>query len=103
GHMVYAFDAVDKKKLWEYNLYSPNTPGNSTILPQQVRPMQDKDGSLLILYQDGWMQRIGPAGPTEASYVCLQTRNGLIALDPIRGSVLWTKPSVSPRAQVFGD
>src|SRR5262249_49558844 len=29
GHMLYAFDAVDKKKLWEYNLYSPSSPANS--------------------------------------------------------------------------
>ena len=102
GHMVYAFDAVDKKKLWEFNLYSPGTSGNA-VQPSQNPPWQDKDGSLLILYQDGWMHRLGQPGPMEPSYICLQTRNGLVALDPVRGTVLWSKASVSGKANVFGD
>jgi outer membrane protein assembly factor BamB/tetratricopeptide (TPR) repeat protein len=98
GHMVYAFDVVDRKKLWEWNLYGPGGTA-----PQMSRTMQDRDGTVQVVYQDGWVQRLGNSGPVEASYVCLHTRTGLVALDPARGTVLWAKTGVSPKSQAFGD
>jgi outer membrane protein assembly factor BamB len=62
-----------------------------------------RDGSLQIVYPDGYIQKLGRPGPVEASYVCLHTRDGLTALDPLRGTVLWSKTDVPMRAQVFGD
>ncbi|MBY0521794.1 MAG: PQQ-binding-like beta-propeller repeat protein [Gemmataceae bacterium] len=96
GPMVFGFDPIDKKKLWEFNLLA-----GQNVPVQQI--MRDRDGQLMIVYQDGFTQRIGQTGPVEASYVCLQTRNGLVALDPAKGSVLWTKSGVSPRTHLFGD
>lgn len=101
GHMVYAFDPVEKRKLWEYNLYKPGT-GEQPNLAQVVR---DRDGNYQLLYVDGWIQRLGTVGPVAPSYVCLQTREGLIALDPVKGptAVLWKKADISPKSQIFGD
>ncbi|MFN4260330.1 MAG: PQQ-binding-like beta-propeller repeat protein [Gemmataceae bacterium] len=99
GYMVYALDPVHKKKLWEYNLYGS---GNN-LFPQQARIMPDRDGKMQIIYQDGWTQKIGQTGPAEPSYVCLLTRTGLVALDPVHGHVLWEKSDVSPRSLIFGD
>ena len=98
--MVYGFDPVDQKKLWEYNLYAPGT----TQTPAVGQVMPDRDGNLQLLYQDGWSLKLGQASVVEASYVCLLTRNGLVALDPVKGTQLWIKSDVnSTRTQIFGD
>jgi outer membrane protein assembly factor BamB len=97
GPMVYAFDPVDQKKLWEHNLNSsPLTNQNVTVTPTP-------DGGFQVNYPDGYCHVLGQPGPVEASYVCLNTRDGLVALDALRGTVLWTKSDVPVRAQVFGD
>ena len=58
---------------------------------------QDQDGCLEIIYPDGFRQKVGRSGPVEASYVCLQTRQGLVALDPLKGTTLWTRTDLSPQ------
>ena len=98
NHMVYAFDLADRKKLWEYNLFGKTPMPN--VLP--VRTENEADGPR-IYYQDGWSQKVGQVGVIEASYVCLITRDGLVALDPARGTVLWTKSNVAARVQLMGD
>jgi outer membrane protein assembly factor BamB len=47
--------------------------------------------------------RPGQIGVIESSYVCLITRDGLVAVDPTRGNVLWTKSNVSAHVQLMGD
>jgi outer membrane protein assembly factor BamB len=100
GYMVYGFDVVDKKKLWELNLYSlRNLP-----VPNGTRlHLDQRDSSWQLIYPDNAIQRIGQTGPVEGSYVCLLSRDGLLAVDPIRGSILWSKSDISPRSHVFGD
>src|SRR5262249_6177811 len=100
GHMVYGFDPVDQKKLWEYNLYAPGTNQN----PQLGQVVRDRDANLVLLFQDGWSLKLGQTSTAEASYVALLTRNGLVALDPIKGTPLWTKADVnSTQTQMFSD
>jgi outer membrane protein assembly factor BamB len=97
GPVVVGFDPVERKKLWEWNLFgTASFPGQSFI-------SQNPDGSFQVNYTNGDSQRLGRTGPIEASYVCLNTREGLVALDPLRGTILWTKSDVSPRTHVFGD
>lgn len=97
NHMVYAFDLADKKKLWEYSLLGktpiPNIPPQVVNTPDGVR----------LNYQDGWSMLPGQIGVIESSYVCLITRDGLVAVDPTRGNVLWTKSNVSAHVQLMGD
>src|SRR5262249_16910229 len=56
-----------------------------------------------IWFNDGYTQKIGQVGPVQPSYVCLQTNQGLVALDPLKGTVLWSKTDVPMRTQIFGD
>lgn len=98
GHMVFGIDPLNKQLLWEKNL-----TGTSGI-PPEARIMPDpQDGTLVIAYQDGWVQRLGQTGPIQPSYVCLQTREGLIAIEPTTGKTLWVRSDVTPRSHVFGD
>jgi len=100
AHMIYALDPIEKRKLWDYNLYEPGTGTNPTA-GSVVR----EDGRYFLLFQDGFKQRLGQPGPLESNYVCLQTRKGLVAFDPVIGpsAMLWTKTDVSPRTEIFGD
>jgi outer membrane protein assembly factor BamB len=99
AHMVFGIDPVNKKVLWEKSLL-----GASKNMPQQQQFTVDpRDGQLVILYQDGYQQKLGQMGPMGASYVCLQTRDGLHTVDPVSGRTLWTRSDVSTRSQLFGD
>src|SRR5262249_18801379 len=100
AHMVFGIDPVNKKVLWEKNLYGSGTPQINPNNPMIIDP---HDNTLNILYTDGWIQRLGQAGPVEASYVCVQTREGMVVLEPVSGRTLWTRSDVSPRSHVFGD
>jgi outer membrane protein assembly factor BamB len=99
AHLVFGIDPVNKKVLWEKSLL-----GATKNMPQQQQFNVDpRTGQLVILYHDGYQQRLGQMGPMGASYVCLQTRDGLLAVDPVTGRTLWTRNDVSPRSELFGD
>jgi outer membrane protein assembly factor BamB/tetratricopeptide (TPR) repeat protein len=98
NNKVFAFDLADRKKLWEYDLFG-KTP---MPMPIPVRVENEADG-VRLYYQDGWTQKVGQVGVVESNYVCLITRDGLVAVDPARGNVLWTKSNVSARVQLMGD
>lgn len=98
GHMVFGLDPINKKVLWEQNLL-----GTSGLQGYNNIMVDPKDGTLQVFYQDGYVQRIGQALPIEPGYVCLQTRDGLVAVDPISGKTLWTHNDVTTRARLFGD
>jgi outer membrane protein assembly factor BamB len=98
GYTVYAYDLVERTKLWDYSLLGPETPG----AVQQV--LQDADGNIDLLNAGlGTHERLGQLGPVTASYVCIKTRKGLVALDPVHGTELWTKTDLPRRVQLFGD
>jgi outer membrane protein assembly factor BamB len=97
SNMVYAFDLLEQKKLWEYNLL-----GKSPVNMSVVQTMTGADGTMTVVYADGTKQRLGQLGIVESSYVCLPTREGLLALDPSSGAVLWTKEAASA-SMLFGD
>jgi outer membrane protein assembly factor BamB len=96
GQTVYGFDPIERKKLWEKNLSGSTVGQNNQIT-------QDKDGTLQLLSPDGYVQKLGQTGPVTASYVCLNTRDGLEAIDPLKGTVLWKKTDVPRGTQIFGD
>lgn len=107
GHMVYGLDLADQKKLWEVDLLSPGRLG---LGPQQqpwntVQQLLtlDPEAGLRLHNPQGITEPLGQIGPVTASYVCLRTHEGLVAVDPVDGSVLWTKTDVSPHTHIFGD
>ncbi len=97
GDKLFAFDPIERKKLWEHSLYVSNVPNqNKTFAP-------DRDGRWRVIYADEYSHPLGRVGPVEPSYVCFVTREGLTALDPLQGTILWTKSDVPKNADVFGD
>jgi outer membrane protein assembly factor BamB len=103
GHVVYAFDPVEQRKLWERSLLSPGAVSPNYTLANGNRLERDQDGSTVLISQTGNKQKIGQTGPVEALYVSLLTRQGLVVLDPLSGAVLWTRGDVYPSGQLFGD
>ncbi|MEY4613888.1 MAG: hypothetical protein RL179_1861 [Planctomycetota bacterium] len=106
GHLVFAIDPVGKKILWEKNLYNPMgfLPGQAPTSPPGYNQLNvDPDGSIRILYPDGWAQRIGLSNPMTAGVAALQTRDGLVAVDPLTGKTLWTRSDINSRSILFSD
>ncbi len=98
---AHAFDMADKKKLWEVDLFGTNV--NPLTLQQgAVQQAMEADG-LRITYQDGWSMKVGQQWVVEAAYSVVLTRDGLVAKDNARGTVLWTKSGVSNRTHLAGD
>src|SRR5262249_49025489 len=104
AHMVFAVDPLNKGRvLWEKNLSS--LPGSTTYppSPQGTPTIDPRDGSVVVAYSDGWMQRLGSTGPLQGGVICLQKRDSLEAIDPVSGRTLWTRSDVHSRSHVFGD
>jgi hypothetical protein len=106
--MVFGIDPISKTVLWEKNLFTMSSPvpgqGGGAWPPGYNQLIVDpRDGSLQVTYQDGWVQRLGGTGPLEGAVICLQTRDALVAVDPITGRTLWTRSDVNSRCHIFGD
>ena len=101
GHMVYAIDLAERKKLWEYDLFNPE---RHPIEPQ-MQPLLSltPTGELEISNTRGTTDRLGQIGAVTPSFVCLRTDDALRALDPVTGNVLWTRSDLSKRTNIFGD
>jgi hypothetical protein len=97
GHKVFAFDPVKKSLRWETNLLGIN--GISAVQRLTV----DAQGSMEIVYANGWRQRLGLPGLVTPEAVVLQTPDGLVGVDPLSGEWLWSRSDLPRRADVFGD
>jgi outer membrane protein assembly factor BamB/tetratricopeptide (TPR) repeat protein len=99
GQYVAAIDTVTHRLLWAKNLLGSQSPaGNGSAL--HYNPTEE---ALQLIFSDGIFMTVGQAGPVSASYVCVQTRDGLAALDPLTGKTLWTRNDVPMRCRLFGD
>jgi outer membrane protein assembly factor BamB/tetratricopeptide (TPR) repeat protein len=94
GPLVVALDLAEQRVLWQREL------AGSTA---SVQLQWSLDGAPHLLDADGWSQKLGPSGPAEAPCLCVQTRQGLMALDPVRGHVLWTRADVLGQIEAFGE
>jgi outer membrane protein assembly factor BamB len=101
NNFVFALDLAERREIWRYNLYGKdillNTGQNSLIFDHNV--------GLMIATDQEKRTNIGRIAVVESGYVALQTKDGLVVVDPTRPgpSVLWMKTDVLPKAQVFGD
>src|SRR5262249_23518561 len=101
GTRVYGLDLDTGRALWSHGLLD-KVPNNAQTM------IMDREGNLDIQYisqfTNQWANmHIGKVGTVQASYVALVTHKGLEVLDPLRGTVLWSKMDVSTRTHVFGD
>jgi outer membrane protein assembly factor BamB len=99
GQYIAAIDTVTHKVPWQKNLFGAQSPvsGNSYL---HYNP---NDETLQLQFQNGTYMTIGQGGPVASTYVCVQTRDGLSALDPLTGNILWTRADVPTRCRLFGD
>lgn len=101
GVMVYGVDGLTGKQLWEKNLFGLGNPVNPN---QGIGTSVDKDGTIELFFNgSNFRMRLGRAGPVQPSYVCLQTRRGLIAFNPFDGKTHWTRGGITPHSRLFGD
>ncbi len=107
GRMVFGVDPVHKQLLWERSLTGPregtSNPFRGGAAGLQQLTVDPQDGAVEVVYPDGWKQRLGQTGPLGGHTVCLQTREALVALDPVTGRTVWTRSDVDPHSHVFGD
>ena len=98
---VHAYDVADQKKLWEIDLFGA-TPNQAVLQQGPVNQAMEADG-LRLTYADGWSTKVGQQWVVEATYTVVLTKDGLVAKDNARGTVLWTKSNVGPRTHMVGD
>ena len=96
---VYAFDVADKKLLWELRpVRGQPEPGRAPAGAGQPadggrRAAADLPGRVVHQGRAAWV--------VEATYTVVLTKDGLIAKDNARGTVLWTKTNVSTRGPTW--
>jgi outer membrane protein assembly factor BamB/tetratricopeptide (TPR) repeat protein len=106
NQMVIAYDLAERRELWKYSLFGKNFALTGT--PPTGFQISQTDSRIVEVPQPtNQNQRLGGVGLVNGSYVILLTKDGLVALDPMRAgptaSVLWTKAGVPMRAELFGD
>ena len=105
AHMVFGIDPVRGEVLWERNLLGerPANPGQPNAVPIWNQFTVDPiDNSIVFMYP-GWMQHLGGAGTLAGASLCLQTRDGLVAVDPVTGKTLWMRSNSNSNCQIFND
>jgi hypothetical protein len=103
GHTVCALDLIERKKLWDRDLVSQDRFAGEQPWMTATLTLDEEGGLRLNSAQNGTTEKLGQIGPVTASYVCLRTQDGLTALDPVKGTVLWTKTDLGTHTQIFGD
>jgi len=103
GTSIFGLDPINKKVLWQKDLLTQEEMKNWGA---QLY-IDWEDGSLRIPTFNGQAfgqgRTFGRVGPATASCVCVVTRDGLEALDPEKGTVLWTRSNVATGSRMFGD
>lgn len=98
---VYAFDMADRKKLWETDLFGASP--NQLLMQQGMVNQQIEVDGYRVFSADGWSMKVGQQWLVESTYTVVLTRDGLVAKDNARGTVLWTRNGMSPRTHIVGD
>ena len=109
GHRVFGIDPVHHHVLWEKNLAegagpmrsNASSPGNPVW--NGFPAVDPRDGSVLLIYNNNWAQRLGHVGPFQGQTICVQSVDRLSALDPLTGRVLWSRMDVNSRNYIFSD
>jgi outer membrane protein assembly factor BamB len=96
GPTAVGIDPVDGQILWRRDLAGTNLPA-----PRQTVPRGK--GVFFGFFDNGQSAPLSRTGPIDAQRVCLATREGLMALDPVSGQVLWERRDVTAAHEILGD
>ena len=106
GNTVHVVDPLGKHQgnrheLWSVNLHNPAEL--SGMFASQLNSVStDKNGNIMLIYQDGWRQRAGQSGVLLCGVVVLLTREGLMAFDSISGKPLWVRNDIKADVRIHG-
>jgi outer membrane protein assembly factor BamB len=98
GAWVLGIDPLSKKLLWQHDVMSP---GKGPTNVREVVCMSDRTAR--VLYRVGGELRLGAPLPLTATRLCLATKNGLVALDPVTGARRWVREDVPANCRLFHD
>jgi hypothetical protein len=98
GARVVGIDAVVGKVLWQYDIL-----GLGNAVPRVWSTAYDLDGSARIEFVRGGQVRLGDPMPLTPTRLCLTTKAGLVALDPLTGEVCWSRRDVPLDCRLFSD
>ncbi len=99
GPLIVGVDRIERRVCWARSLLSSGQPANAMLQPG------GPDGSIYwIGIADGQpLQRLGVLGPVGGDGVCVQTREGVAALDLLTGNLRWLRTDAAPLLEAFGD
>lgn len=97
GPWVYCLDLADKKERWRKNLLGDGAQ------PQPTQITDGGDDGVVVRYADGSTVTIGKSAVVQPGYVCLLTRDGLEAVEPVSRRPIWSRRNVAERTHVYGD
>jgi tetratricopeptide (TPR) repeat protein len=97
GSLLLGFDPLKRKTVWEMNL------GFSRDNGQPWGVIDETDNSMLRIFPDGLLQRVGQPESMAFDAVCVQTPAGMHGIDPLTGKKLWTRADLSFAQHLFGD
>jgi outer membrane protein assembly factor BamB/tetratricopeptide (TPR) repeat protein len=109
AHRVFGIDPVNHRVLWEKDLSEGSGPMRSDSSHPGapawtgVPAVDPRDGTVLLIYNNNWAQRLGQVGPFQGQTICVQSVDRLSALDPITGRVLWSRMDVNSRNYLFSE
>jgi hypothetical protein len=103
GHTLFGVDFIERRKLWERDLLARDQQRLESLAQQALMFRLDGEGGLYLIASQGSQQKLGQVGALTKSYLCLRTPEGLEAVDPLHGTILWKKADVSAHTQIFGD
>src|SRR5258708_5359204 len=82
-------DPVHRRAVWTKPLSGKQgVPNGQNIMSS------GGEESLEVYYNNNLKQKIFQVGPIDASYACYVNRDGMTAIDPGDGRVLWTRSDV---------
>src|SRR5262249_3884462 len=102
GMVAYGLDMNAGKVLWQHTLYDPNKVQPNFGWSVTI----DDQGRMWVLHNTQVGQtkaRVGQVGTVQATYVALITQQGLVVVDPLKGTTLWSKAGLAPSTAVLGD
>jgi outer membrane protein assembly factor BamB len=100
---VIAYDVSERKEVWRFNLLGREA--HTAADQNQMRAFDPMINNVVMPSSDEKKTNIGRVAVVEASYVAVQGRDGLTAIDPAHTGLsrLWVKADVPTKANVFGD
>jgi hypothetical protein len=98
GAWVLGIDPLSRKLLWQHDAMSP---GKGPTNVREVVCMSDRTAR--VHYRVGGELRLGAPLPLTATRLCMATKNGLVALDPVTGARRWVREDVPANCRLFHD